>query len=210
MVDWLTAAIRNASARRRGTGGKVVMRRLNRVEYRNTMRDLLGLDLDYTKNLPPDELSRDGFKNNGSALRMSPLQLEYYLEAARRGLRSAIVAGAPPRIVAHRATETVADKVREHWSNRLGRTGTFVARSDAFPDEGEFLIRIRARAELPASIRPTPACAFRWATAPTRKRRRGKSRSSTSPPKPRRSSHSAGASRNSRGKAARRANIPDC
>ena len=156
VVDWLTAAIRNASARRRGTGGKVVMRRLNRVEYRNTMRDLLGLDLDYTKNLPPDELSRDGFKNNGSALRMSPLQLEYYLEAARRGLRSAIVAGAPPRIVAHRATETVADKVREHWSNRLGRTGTFVARSDAFPDEGEFLIRIRARAELPGKHSPYP------------------------------------------------------
>ncbi len=156
VVDWLTAAVREAAARRRSTGGEVVMRRLNRVEYRNTMRDLLGLDLDYAKNLPPDELSRDGFKNNGSALRMSALQLEYYLEAARRGLRSAIVEGPPPRIVVHRATETVTDKVRENWSNRLGRTGTFVARSDAFPDQGEFLIRIRARAELPDKHSPYP------------------------------------------------------
>ena len=156
VVDWLTAAIRAAGEQRRSTGGKTAMRRLNRVEYRNTMRDLLGLDLDYTKNLPPDELSRGGFKNNGSALRMSALQLEYYLEAARRGLRSAIVEGPPPRIVSHRATETVADKVREHWSNRLGRTGTFVVRSDAFPDRGEFLIRVRARAELPDKHSPYP------------------------------------------------------
>ncbi len=157
IVDRLTAAIRAAAEQRRGTDGEIVMRRLNRIEYRNTMRDLLGIDLDYTKNLPPDEISRDGFKNNGSALRISALQLEYYLEAARRGLRSAIVEGAPPRIIAHRATETVEDKVREeHWSNRLGRTGTFVARSDAFPDEGEFLISIRARAELPDKHSPYP------------------------------------------------------
>ena len=156
VVDWLTAAIRGAAETRRGAGGKTAMRRLNRVEYRNTMRGLLGIDLDYTKNLPPDERSRGGFKNNGSALRMSALQLEYYLEAARRGLRSAIVEGPPPRTIAHRATETVADKVREHWSKRLGRTGTFVVRSDAFPDEGEFLIRIRARAELPDKHSPYP------------------------------------------------------
>ena len=157
VVDWLTAEISNVAKQRRGTGGEVVLRRLNRVEYQNTMSDLLGLDLDYIKNLPPDQQSRDGFKNNGSDLRMSPLQLEYYLEAARRGLRSAIVEGPPPKVIAHRATETVEDKVpREHWSNRLGRTGTFVARSDAFPDSGDFIIRVRARAEFPAADSPYP------------------------------------------------------
>ncbi len=157
VVDWLTAEISNVAKQRRGTGGEVVLRRLNRVEYQNTMSDLLGLDLDYTKNLPPDQQSRDGFKNNGSALRMSPLQLEYYLEAARRGLRSAIVEGPPPSVVAHSASETVPDKLRNvHWSNRLGRTGTFVARSDAFPDSGEFIVRVRARAEFPAADSPYP------------------------------------------------------
>ena len=66
LVDWLTVEIDRAIKSRRAAGGQVVMRRLNRVEYQNTMRDLLGLDIDYAKNLPPDELSEDGFKNNGA------------------------------------------------------------------------------------------------------------------------------------------------
>ncbi len=49
VVDWLTAEIREVAAIRRGSSGRAVMRRLNRVEYRNTMRDLLGLDLDCGK-----------------------------------------------------------------------------------------------------------------------------------------------------------------
>ncbi len=126
------------------------MRRLNKVEYQNTMRDLIGLDIDYVRNLPPDEVSPDGFTNNGSALRMSALQLEHYLTAARSALSRAIVEGPAPPVFEHRAQETVTDKLRDvNWSNRLGRTGTFVARVPEFPDEGEFVLRVRARAEIP-------------------------------------------------------------
>ena len=82
LLDWLDAAILDASKNRTGSKSVVVMRRLNRGEYQNTMRDLLGLEIDFVKNLPPDEVSSDGFTNNGSVLRMSPLLMEHYLGAA--------------------------------------------------------------------------------------------------------------------------------
>lgn len=150
LLEWLADGLRAWDEARRDGGGVVVMRRLNRVEYQNTMRDLLGLDIDYAKNLPPDEVSRDGFTNNGAALRMSALQMEHYLAAARNGLSRAIVEGPEPPVFEHHAEDTVADKLKTvHWSSRLGRTGTFVARIPEFPDEGEFLLKVRARAEIP-------------------------------------------------------------
>ena len=149
LLDWLDLALADSEEGTEITG--TVMRRLNRVEYQNTMRDLLGLDIDYVKNLPADEASRDGFTNNGAALRMSALLVEHYLRAARDGLGRAIVTGPAPPVFTHRAEETVVDKVKTvNWSNRLGRTGTFAARVPEFPDEGEFVLRIRARAEGPS------------------------------------------------------------
>ena len=71
VLDWLSVQLAKTGEARRTTTGHGVIRRLNRVEYQNTMRDLLGLDLDYAANLPPDELSPDGFSNNGLALGMS-------------------------------------------------------------------------------------------------------------------------------------------
>ncbi len=150
LTGWLTARLDQVQQARRGAGGRTVLRRLNRVEYQNTMRDLLGLDIDYVRNLPPDEVGPDGFQTDGSALRMSAQQLETYLEAARSGLRRAIVEGPAPPVFEHLAEETVADKLKAvNWSNRLGRTGVFVARVPEFPDEGEFLLQVTARAEYP-------------------------------------------------------------
>ena len=150
LLSWLEESLREADEARRPSRGVVVMRRLNRVEYQNTMRDLLGLDIDYVRHLPPDELSPDGFANNGAALRMSALQIEHYLDTARDGLRRAVVEGPEPPAFEYRARETVADKLKNvHWSNRLGRTGTFVARVPEFPDEGPFVLKVRARAEIP-------------------------------------------------------------
>jgi hypothetical protein len=152
LLGWLETALSKRGGLGSGAPGRVVMRRLNRSEYQNTMRDLLGLDIDFVKNLPPDEVSPDGFTNNGASLRMSALQLEHYLRAAQSGLALAIVEGPAPPVFEHRAVETVADKLKNvHWAKRLGRTGTFVARIPQFPDEGEFVLRIRARSEAPPS-----------------------------------------------------------
>ncbi len=154
-LDVLLSSVRSLLAEGRAAGRTsarplVVMRRLNRAEYQNTMRDLLGLDIDYVRHLPRDQASRAGFHNNGAALRVSAQHLEHYLRAARDGLRRAIVSGPPPPVHEHTASETVVDKLKNmHWSTRLGRTGTFVARVPEFPDEGEFVLRVRARATVP-------------------------------------------------------------
>jgi cytochrome c553 len=61
--------------------------RLNRAEYRNAVRDLVGLDMhgsmDYSANLPPDD-SGYGFDNIADVLTVSPLHMEKYLASARR------------------------------------------------------------------------------------------------------------------------------
>src|SRR6266705_5934141 len=61
--------------------GRVTIRRLNRVEYRNTIRDLLGVDFDTDSAFPPDDTG-NGFDNIGAVLSVSPLLLEKYMGAA--------------------------------------------------------------------------------------------------------------------------------
>jgi hypothetical protein len=79
--------------------GRVTMRRLNRVEYRNTIRDLMGYDFKAEEEFPPDDTGY-GFDTIGDVLTVSPLLMEKYMQAAET-----IVAGAVPtasRIVPER------------------------------------------------------------------------------------------------------------
>ena len=75
--------------------GRVTMRRLNRVEYRNTIRDLVGVDFDPTTDFPSDEIGH-GFDTIGDVLTLSPLLLERYLDAAEAVMERAIPATPPP------------------------------------------------------------------------------------------------------------------
>ncbi len=68
----------------------VAIRRLNRQEYNNTIRDLLGVDLRLADAFPPDEIGF-GFDNVGSSLNISPIHVEKYLDAAEIALDKAIV-----------------------------------------------------------------------------------------------------------------------
>ncbi|RYZ19117.1 MAG: DUF1587 domain-containing protein, partial [Sphingobacteriales bacterium] len=61
--------------------GRVTLRRLNRVEYRNTIRDLMGFDFKVEEELPPDDTGY-GFDNIGDVLTISPMLLEKYMHAA--------------------------------------------------------------------------------------------------------------------------------
>ena len=63
--------------------GRRMLHRLNRVEYANAVRDLLGLDVDVASVLPPDDAAF-GFDNVADALGSSPALLQAYLTAARR------------------------------------------------------------------------------------------------------------------------------
>lgn len=151
VTKWIRAQLDQAIARQRSTGGRVVLRRLNRSEYQHTMRDLLGLDMDYTRDLPPDARSIDGFRNNGQSLRMSAIHLEYYLDTARRALDKVIVNGAPPKVFRHSFAKSNVRGWRgpTETSNQLERAQKFLARIvDAYPEQGEFRVRVQARAVL--------------------------------------------------------------
>ena len=91
LVNWIRSEIDRVKAELKSTGGRVVLRRLNRTEYQNTMKDLFDLEMDYARDLPREGASPDGFKNNGQSLQMTAIQLEYYLDAARRALDLSLI-----------------------------------------------------------------------------------------------------------------------
>lgn len=69
--------------------GRVTVRRLNRAEYRNTIRDLMGVDFNAEVVFPPDDTGF-GFDNVGDVLSLSPLLLEKYLQAATTIVEEAV------------------------------------------------------------------------------------------------------------------------
>ncbi len=81
--------------------GRVTIRRLNRVEYRNTIRDLMGFDFKVQDELPPDDTGY-GFDNIGDVLTLSPMLLEKYMRAAET-----ITAEAVPRVTRVVAEQTI-------------------------------------------------------------------------------------------------------
>jgi len=75
--------------------GRVTIRRLNRAEYNNTIRDLVGVDFQPADDFPADDVGY-GFDNIGDVLSMPPLLLEKYLAAAEKIARQVIEAESPP------------------------------------------------------------------------------------------------------------------
>jgi hypothetical protein len=86
---WVDGESQRAELARRAEEGRVVVRRLNRIEYQNTIRDLLGIQVDLIEQLPEDG-SANGFDNAGAALHTSSFLMERYLDAAETALNLAI------------------------------------------------------------------------------------------------------------------------
>jgi mono/diheme cytochrome c family protein len=89
LTGWLVPRVTAADAAARAAQGRVILRRLNRVEYENTVRDLLGIYVNLKEQLPEDG-SADGFDNAGAANHTSSFLMEKYLEAADTALNMAI------------------------------------------------------------------------------------------------------------------------
>jgi hypothetical protein len=79
--------------------GRVTVRRLNRVEYRNTIRDLVGVEFDTFKEFPADDTG-SGFDNIADVLTISPMLLEKYLDAAQAIIAKGVVTK-PRTVVEH-------------------------------------------------------------------------------------------------------------
>ena len=100
-IDWISIQAGQAESARRETEGRVVMRRLNRAEYANTVRDLLGVEVDLADLLPLDT-STNGFDNNAELLHTSSFLMRNYLDAADRVLDEAIANEPEPWILKKR------------------------------------------------------------------------------------------------------------
>lgn len=130
--------------------GRVTLRRLNRVEYNNTIRDLIGVDFRPADDFPADD-SGYGFDNIGDALSMPPVLLERYLAAAERILDEAIVTEDLTRRRVRRVNAESMDSTTGTESKGdgwviVGREGELFT-SMRFAVPGEYAFRVRAYGE---------------------------------------------------------------
>lgn len=112
--------------------GRVTARRLNKTEYNNTIRDLLGVDFKPAEEFPADDVGY-GFDNIGDVLSVSPLLLEKYLAATESILDQAIMVVKPPQpakstLGSLRLPAAIAE-------GEIGGLGSF--------EEGDYVIRTR-------------------------------------------------------------------
>jgi Protein of unknown function (DUF1592)/Protein of unknown function (DUF1588)/Protein of unknown function (DUF1587)/Protein of unknown function (DUF1585)/Protein of unknown function (DUF1595)/Ca-dependent carbohydrate-binding module xylan-binding/Planctomycete cytochrome C len=130
--------------------GRVTLRRLNRAEYNNTVRDLCGITFHPADDFPSDDVGY-GFDNIGDVLSMPPILLEKYLRAADTVLEAAV---APPGtilsskqgfsqqnlVVMPRSAKSKEPKFKIHFETE----GWASMPKFNFPASGEYMIRVRA------------------------------------------------------------------
>lgn len=97
LTDWIRAGMNAARSREPKKNGSA--RRLTVAQYRNTLRDLLGIDDDFTDIIPPDTGSRDGFANNQQSMVLSPLLIESYFDIAEQALDACLIDEKTPPVV---------------------------------------------------------------------------------------------------------------
>ena len=88
IATWVEDRLRQTACNAGDYAGAVAPRRLNRREYHNTIRDLLGVDFAVADIFPADESGGAGFDTNGETLFVPPMMMERYMEAAQQDSRS--------------------------------------------------------------------------------------------------------------------------
>ena len=86
-THWLASTL-DAQAAVKPNPGRATIRRMNRTEYANAVRDLLGLDVDFSKEMPPDDTGY-GFDNIADVLTVSPTLMDRYINVAGKISRMA-------------------------------------------------------------------------------------------------------------------------
>jgi len=138
LTSWLTAELDRAAVA--PNPGRPLLRRLNRAEYGNVIRDLLALDVDVRSLLPADD-SAFGFDNNADLLVVSPSLLERYLSAADRV--SALAVGDPSTPPGSETYYTRGDQSQSQQLEGLplGTVGGVGVRH-MFPLDGEYQFQV--------------------------------------------------------------------
>lgn len=145
LVEWVDQLINNLDCSST-LPGHVTIRRLNATEYRNTVRDLTGIDFEPAKDFPGDDVGY-GFDNIGDVLTLPPILMEKYLDAAEAILDEAIV-----DLSQYRLDSTIYasdfDKIRgsnivDDDFHLLTQNGTLSKRI-RFPAKGTYEIKLTA------------------------------------------------------------------
>ena len=143
LVAFLETELNRHAVAAPNPGRTEAFHRLNRAEYRNAIRDLLGLEMDVTPLLPADDASY-GFDNIAGVLRISHARLEQYLTVARRISRAAIGGSlAGPEVHEYRVAETMGQYERVDGLP-FGTRGGMLVRHH-FPQDGEYEFRLDLR-----------------------------------------------------------------
>ena len=141
LAAWLETSLDDAAAVNPNPGQPVI-RRLNRAEYTNAVRDLLALEIDGREYLPADD-SGYGFDNIGDVLTLSPSLLERYMIAAAKVSQLAV--GDPdilPAVQTYEMRPTYIQSGRTTGQQPFGTRGGNTI-SHYFPLDGEYHIKIR-------------------------------------------------------------------
>jgi cytochrome c5 len=138
--DWLEIEIDKKAAAHQVNPGAVVLHRLNRTEYATVIHDLLDLEIDPAKYLPPDDSAR-GFDNVAGSLTISPTLLEAYTTAAARIARMAVGYWKAPTEATYIAPGDVG-QTHHIEGLPLGTRGGMLVRHN-FPSDGEYKFSIQ-------------------------------------------------------------------
>ncbi len=148
MVAWLESGLDEAAAVDPNPG-RVGIHRLNRTEYGNAIRDLLGVEIDARTLLLGDEAD-EGFDNVAESLTISPAHLERYLSAARKISRLAVgdpSLGAVPSSTLHQIPVFLNQDGRVSEDQPFGSRGG-VAMRHHFELDGEYVIKVLLRRQI--------------------------------------------------------------
>ena len=155
---WIEAAFERAEAQAPPDPGRVTARRLNRTEYDNSVRDLLGVDLHLAEDFPQDDTGY-GFDNNGDVLSLSPALFEKYMVAADRIARAAISGPAPKgpglvRVPSSRARIEPSPSVPAEYDKSGLTLRNAVHGRHRFPVTASYVVRLILGGERPAASEP--------------------------------------------------------
>src|SRR5947209_4845699 len=140
VVSQLETALDRAAAQRPNPGRTDTIRRLNRTEYQNAIRDLLAIEIDAASLLPPDEAGH-GF-DNVTVRELSPTLLDRYITAAQKISRLAV--GGVRGCTGGETIGVKPDITQEDRADGLPpgtRGGTLIRYT--FPQDGEYEIQVR-------------------------------------------------------------------
>ena len=159
VAGWLENELDRASAAHVNPGRSASLHRLNRTEYANAIRDLIGIEVDGEALLPPDEQAY-GFDTNADALSLPPSLLDRYISAAAKIARLAVGDPAmPPEFTRYGAVKGNAnEQTYLRQTERLGEDFPLgskggIAARHYFPVDGEYVFKLRLQRTFDSNVR---------------------------------------------------------